>query len=404
MLDPTGGVLGSFDRFTSFEAGFDLENPSEASFELGDDGSFAELARYIRPGNRYRVSVNDRAMLHGKVEAEDVPLDAACGAVVRFIVRSRLSEASYGSARPFSIVKATLGSFVFGLYGQMGLIAPSASSQVRGQQDSKSDFIVRASLARELITGKRVGSAKRAGGNDEVRLTEMKVSEARVRPPETIYMAADRHLRRFGLMHWDGPDGRIVIGAPDDTQEPTYYFNACRGPRSFRNNSLSAVRTLDYGQVPSVVGVYGVGQSGDVSRSLVRGFATDPDVHAAGLHHPVILPVESLRNQAAANSVARREMAQRSRRKDSFQIEVDGLSFWDADFGQRINWALDTVISIETDVAGGDVGSYYLHSFTMKRDAARGDCTRLMVARQGAFRLEEDVYQGGPLVEADPFI
>lgn len=388
MLDPVDGVLGSCDRFTSFELQLDMDNPGECSIELGDDGSFDELSRYVRPGTRYRISINDRAMLHGKVEADNIPLNASCGAVVRFVVRSRLSEAMYAGARPLSVRKTTLGDFVFGLYGQMGL--------------NESDFIVRASLARELITGRRVGSAKRAGGNDEVRLTRMTIQEARVRPPETIFQAADRHLRRFGLMQWDGPDGRIVIGAPDDSQAPTYFLNALRGPRSFRNNVLEAERSIDFGQVPSALAVHGVWNAGNMSHPLVSSFATDPDVVDSGLYHPVILPVEALRNQQAADSVARREMAQRSRRKDCFSFEVDGLSWWDADFGERINWAIDTVVAVDTDVAGGDVGAYYVHALVMRRDAQRGDCTRVTVSRQGAFRLEPDLYTGGPIAEGTP--
>lgn len=377
LIDPVDGVLGVLDRFTSFELSMDLEAPAQASFEIGDDGSYDQVGRFVQPGGRYKVTLNGTTVMIGTVETTDIPMDSQAGAVLRYVIRTSLSQAAYASARPVSMTDATLGAFVGRLYEQLGL--------------SQSDFIFRASLARDLLTGASKGSGKSAGSNDEVKLARYKLDAARVRPPETIYNAADRHLRRFGLMHWDGPDGRIVIGAPNDRQEPTYTLSAFRGERSVRNNLISLSRTIDYSQVPSSVTVSGVGGGKDYSRSRVIGRAFDTDVGAAGLHHPVIVLAESIQNQAAADSAARRELVSRSRNKDHLTAVLDGLSWWDTDNGRRVPWGVDTTASVQSDLAGGDIGTYYVQSVSLRRDAIGGDVSTISLARQGAWTLEQEL-------------
>ncbi len=91
--------VGAFERFTSFALAFDLTQPSEANFELGDDGSWDDLERFIAHGVKYRIYINGALNLTGRVEVQDVPTDLE-GSVVRFSVRTKLADAVFASADP----------------------------------------------------------------------------------------------------------------------------------------------------------------------------------------------------------------------------------------------------------------------------------------------------------------
>ena len=59
IIDTSGRVRGVLENFTSFKMILDITQPSEASFELGDDGTAVSLGRDVAPGTDYRVFVND---------------------------------------------------------------------------------------------------------------------------------------------------------------------------------------------------------------------------------------------------------------------------------------------------------------------------------------------------------
>lgn len=363
---PGSGLV--FDRFTSLQVVNDVTAPSEAAFELGDDGSWREIEGYVAHGARYKVFVNDLLRLTGRVELSDNPLDAQAGSVVRFTVRTKLQDAWYASAdEGVSVRKVSIKDFLLALYEPLGFV--------------ESDFVFRGSVGRDLLTG-RSSTNQGVDGRDVERV---KVDAARVRPPETIYAAADRHLRRHGLMHWDSPDGRIVVSAPNDEQDPLYHLVMVRANRGLANNVLGGTRSRDWSGIPSAVSLYGVGGKRGTARARVSSVAEDEDVLAAGFYRPVTILAEGVKTRELADRAAARELSSRSKQKDSFDVEVDGLSYWTG--SDRIPWGVDTVASIETDVAGGQVGAYYLHRVQMRRDASRGDVTNLSLLKKGVWRL-----------------
>lgn len=364
-----GGVL---DNFTSLVIRNDITMPAEASFELGDNGTWASMGNVFQPGVQFQVFVNDRPRMRGRVEMNDVPFDSQAGAVVRFTVRTKLSDAMYASASQRTRIKNTsIKDFILALYEPLGY--------------SEADFIFAPYTSRDIFTGRNKGQT-----NAPTDLDRIKVDEARVKPPETIYAAADRHLRRHGLMHWDSPDGRIVVAAPDDEQDPTYTFNMYRGGASGSgdpqtNNVLGSTRTRDWSGLPAFVGVYGRGGKRDFTKARIASIARDQDVIDAGFYRPVNIIAEGIRTQELADRASARELANRSKRKDSFSITVDGWSSWDGSEG--FLYSPDTVIQINTDVAGGQAGPYYLHATTMTRDARGGDTTQLEMVQRGVWRL-----------------
>jgi prophage tail gpP-like protein len=361
---------GTLDNFTSLEITNDITMPFEASFEVGDDVSWSSLGDVFALGTKFVVFVNDRKRLTGRVEMNNAPFDVGAGAVIRFAVRTKLADAMFASAdQRIQVKNVSIKDFILKLYEPLGY--------------AESDFIFDQRVSRNLLTG-----VEKSTGEAPVDLEPIKVEEARVNPPETVYAAADRHLRRHGLMHWDSPDGRIVVGAPNDTQDPSYTFNMFRTVVSGdpnTNNVLSGSRTRDWSSVPGKLGVYGRGGKNNFSKAAVKAAVKDEDVVAAGLYRPIIIIAEGIRTQALALAAATREMSARSKRKDSIQIDVDGLSYWD---GQRsFDYAPDTTAKIRSDVAGGADEAYYVHSVTLSRSAAAGDKAQLSMVKRGLWKL-----------------
>lgn len=368
VIGSTTVAAGSLENFTSMMIRNDITMPSEASFEVGDDGTWNALGNIFEPGVEFQLFVNETPRMRGRVEMNDVPLDPQAGAVVRFTIRTKLSDAMYASANQGTRVQgASIQDFVLAVYEPLGYTID--------------DFIFDQSTARNLITGRDATT-----GEIPADLERIKISEARVKPPETIYAAADRHLRRHGFMHWDDPSGKIVVGAPADDDDPTYTFNMYRQiGKSPMNNVLGATRSRDWSGVPSSVNVYGRGGKRGFTRSNVGATVNDGDVTTANFYRPLHILAEGIRTNELAVRAANRELANRSRRKDGFNIDVDGFSFWNGQ--ESINYAPDTVAQINTDVAGGDGGAYYIHATTLTRDAAAGDACSLECVKRGIWTL-----------------
>ena len=363
----SGGVI---DNITSFAASIGLESPNECNIELGDDGSFAEIEQAVGPGARYSVRLNGRKIVSGRVEANDQPLDAQAGAVVRFTVRSWLADAWMTSADPTLTFKGNLAEWLYALYARIG-VGPD-------------QFVFNSAASRQLRTGVRTG------GSQALKLTKLKVEEARVQPGETIYAAADRLLRRSGLMHWDGHDDTIVVGFPDNDQDPLYFLQAKRGAAGAGNNLLGLTRTRDYSSVPSYVAVHGIAPG--PPRTRIARAAVDQDAVDAGFMRPVHIVAEGIRNAAAAQNAAERELSARIKDKDILQTEYPGLSYLDPRSGQQIAFAPDTMASFESDTAGS--GLYYVRAIELSRDAHAGDTARITGMRKGLWRLFPEAFEG----------
>jgi len=372
QVEIQGENRATLNNFTSAQITNDMTMPSEAALELGNDGTWAEIEDRIRPGTEYCVFVNDLLRLTGRVEIDDLPLDADGGSVVRFTIRTKLSDAMYTSADPGTRVKnTTIKKFILALYRPLGY--------------TESDFEFDQRVSRDLLTGKSSKQSKKENRKTGEQIEKMTAQQAKVQPPESIYDAADRHLRRHGLMHWDSPDGKIVIGSPDDEQDPIYKLFANRYDNPDRNNIIAATKAIDYTGIPSTVTVFGRSIGRGSARKRIQELVNDSDVLGANFHRPIIIIAEGLRTPDLARTAAQREMSARSKRKDCWDIELDGLSHWTG--SQIIPWGIDTTCQIFSDVAGGDEGIYYIHKVTLRRDAQSGDTTNLSVLKRGIWRL-----------------
>jgi prophage tail gpP-like protein len=356
--------VGTIDNLTATQISNDLTAPSEGAFELGNEGTWASIAEQVQNGTEYMVFVNELLRLTGRVEFTDQPTDAQGGSTVRLTVRTKLADAMYASAKPTIKVKDTsIKEFILALYEPLGFTA--------------ADFQFSQAAGRDLLTGE--GSA---GAGDTVDLEPMKADEAKVNPPETVYDAADRHLRRHGLMHWDAPDGKIIVGAPAADGEATYRLILNQDGRS--NNILACTPAQDWSGVPSSVTVIGAQRRKGTSRKRVAGGVIEHDVFYAGFHRPIVIQAEGITSVDKAKRAAAREMSARRRTMDCWDIEVDGLSWWDGDHG--VGWSTDAFVEIESDLIGKPTGLYYIHRVVCRRDV-NGDKTNLSVVRKGLWVL-----------------
>jgi prophage tail gpP-like protein len=297
----------------------------------------------------------------------EIPIEPTSGSTLNLVVRSILADAHYASANPKTRVQGTsIKTFLLALYAPLGV--------------SASDFVFAANVERDLMTG-----VPTKGGAPPVDLEPIKLEAAKVNPPESIYEAASKHLKRFGLMHWDTPNGQIYVGAPDDQQRPLYKIQCKRGAAAQANNVLTVKRIADWSDVPSEVRVYGGIGVKDVAYAPLGSTAPWTDVVQAGFNRPVIILNDAARSQAQVASQANRERSQRSRKKDAYEVTIDGWSYWDG--SQAIPWGVNTTVDVDVDVIGGPQGLYYIHRVACRYDTTGAPVTSLNVVAQGIWAV-----------------
>lgn len=374
----------NFQAFTSFALSNSIVAPAEASFELGDATGWQRLSQLVDLGAQFRVFVNDRLRLTGRVEQLNSALNASQSATQCFVVRTKLSDAAFSSApQNISLRNVTVRELLIALYERIGI--------------SESDFDFRGDVSRDVMTGRITKGPDASSGRRGVdgrlvadakpgfeRIAESE-QDAKVQPPETVYAAADRHLRRHGLMHWDGPDGKIVVSTPNDQQDPIAVLRCQAGEASRANNILSIDRVRDVSQAPTAFAIFGSGGQAGFSRAKVSAMLFNEDLIARGFTRVAIVIDEAMRNQALADRRAAREFAARNRGLERLTVTVDGLGFVDG--ADRVPWAPDTTCDVVVDLLGGALGVYYVEDVQMQRNADNGDATRLMLVQRGVWTL-----------------
>lgn len=367
---------GVFDAFTSLEIFNSILRSSEASFEVGDDGSHSSLSQAMEIGESFVVSVNGHRRITGRVEMQNIALDAARSSNFRFVVRTVLSDLEYADADPSIRVK---NASIRDVVEQAVNRRPD-----RDPRANRTEIQYRADVSRQLITG----VTPRGGKGGVVKpLKPLTEQQAAVQPGETVKQFLDRHLMRHGLMIWDSPDGKLVVGTPDDSQEALYHFRIFRHPeQAVWNNCRMVERSRDVTGVPSVLTVYGWQGGGDYRRSKVHAEVRNEDLIRAGFDRTVGIVDEGVKSKEQAERTVARAWAERTRKSDSLTVEVDGFSFHEAS-GPSPDYAPETVADLMLETQGGGVGAYYVESTMLRRTAQGGDVTQLQLTKQGTWVL-----------------
>lgn len=356
------------DRATQYEVTTDLLSPSTARFEFGDEGTWEAIRDVVSIGSRYVVSINGWPRLKGRLLVRNLAVSSSAGATMQLAIRTRLADAMFTACDPSIGVKnVTLYDIILGAFRRMGL--------------TERDFIFEADLARDVLTGR---SSPRVPALEVRTLRE---DEARPSPGETVFAYVDRHLSRFGIMMWDAPDGRIVIGTPNDEQRPIYSMTCRKGAAAQANNLLSAQKTEDFEEVPRDLWVFGVGGGKDQALARVKFVQLDTTLFGVSpvLDRTAVIMDEAIKTQAQAEARARREMMRRSLQKDTWVLETDGFDYWDG--YQAFPYVVDAVADVQVDVGGGASGAYLIFQASMTGNASTGHTTRLSAAGKGIWRL-----------------
>lgn len=365
---PTPRVDFNFEDWTSFRIRTSMVEPAEMSFELGDDTGWDRLNSLVQLGSEFQCFLADRPRMRGRIEAIDSPSDAKSGTTQRIVIRTKLSDAIYSTA-PIGIRMrgTTLKQFVLACYAGVGL--------------TENDFDFRGDVSRDIMTGKTSRTSQAPAVFEGI-----KDDEAKVQPGESIFAAVDRHLRRFGFLHWDGPDGKVVVAAPNDQQDPIYFVQLYREPGLAQlNNALSITRAFDVSGSPTHLGMFGKSGGGDFTKAKIGSVLFNPDLIAAGFNRRVIVIDEGLKTREIARRRANYEFAQRNRGLERLVIEVDGLSYREG--SALIPWSPDCVVDVVSAAHGGALGAYYIETVEMERAVRTGDHSTLMCVRQGVWDL-----------------
>lgn len=365
---------GTFDKFSSLEVVNDIVGPTEAVFEIGDDGAWDSLEKIVAPGELFSVYCNDRLRLMGRAEMNEIPGSVDRGVVITLGVRTKMADARYASAEPsISLKDTTLKDFILKLYEPLNVFLDS--------------FEFAPAADRLIMTGKTT----MGGGPGLVDLETLKLEQCKVNPPETIFEAAEKHLRRFHMSHWDTCNGKILVGHPDDQQSPMYKLTSKKGAAAKGNNLLSWKKIRDWSEVPSDVWVFGGVGGKDVRRATVQGVSVDLDlakVFADNGHffRKVLIPSEGARSKELANSQARREVAARSKRKDAWEFTCDGWSCWNG--SEQVPYAHNTVADLDVDAVGGPQGPYLIHRVSLRWSIDQGATTVMNAVAKGIWDTE----------------
>lgn len=381
MATPTRDVLSittadgkAFDRWTSFETVNSIVRSSEASFEIGDDGSWDDFSEIAALGVDVFVSLNGRPRMKGKVELLNSPLTVAQSSVMRFVVRTVIADLEVQTADPRIRFDTSNNAAV-----TIGSVVDKTLLLAGVQADT---FIFGNNASRNLMTGTRVRGAK-----PDPSLEPLTLQQAAVQPGETVKVFLDRHLRRHGLLMFDGPNGEIVIAAPDQDQEESYTFQCYRaGGTDNRFNNLTEIdRTQDATGAPSEVWVLGQGGGKDAMRQKLGAFQRNPTLFDAGFIRTVMVVDEGVKTKEFAQRSAARLMSEALRRQDSITLSTDGLTFLKG--RNRINFAPDTTAQLVLDTMGAAVGKFYVESVVQRSTVDEGNNSQLSLVRAGTWVL-----------------
>lgn len=362
---------GGFTAYSSVELVQDMLEPASLQISVGDDRSWRSLSNLVAPGRVVRLFLNGRLQFTGRFEENDTPATVAAGSQTSIVARTKLADAVYRSADPKTRISGSIRDFILALYAPLNY-APA-------------DFLFDAATDRALLTGVRVGEPT------PVDLEPIQEGRAKVQPGEEIFTCAKRHLARHRLMHWDGADGRIVVGRPDDAQAPLYSLRTKRGAAGLFNNVSEPRRIRDWSELLAEVRVYGNTLGEDFEPSPLRGTAVDNDALAmvaetGHFNRLLLIPLQGPSTAARAAAQAQRELASRSKRKSAWDLPIDEWTFWTGRLG--IPWAINTTVDVDVDVVGGEgAGRWLITRVSRVLDVERGPYGSLSVCAPSTFVL-----------------
>jgi prophage tail gpP-like protein len=232
-------------------------------------------------------------------------------------------------------------------------------------------------------TSRAAGRARegRANGMTGSDVERVRVREAKPSVGETVWDFIDRHCRRFGILPWMDPLGRLVLGAPDYNQRSIgrlqRWLDGSVSPTA--NNIVAGGFVEDIGVQPTSVRVYGRAHGHDETRSPHQSEVLNGSAPGS-IFRPLIIHDASVRSDEEAQRRALRELNRLTQEAFVLEYEV-------RDHGQgRYLYAIDTVLDV-SDEAIDVEGRYYVISRTFRKTRDEGTTTLLRLVPLHAIQL-----------------
>ncbi len=371
-----------FDFFHDYSVVLDLLSPG---------GEFHFSASQIPSKRGVRTSLGERGLVKGrKVQLRLVtPLGTSLqhtgrlyeivtetarkgGSTCQVTVRSAMFPLVHADAvRNFSVENITFADLIHTVAAPFGF-APS-------------DITIDQDASRNLMTGKPTPGTK-LSPRAPLDIETMKIDQAGPNAGENAYAFLTRHARRFGLLIWETPEGKIVVGRPDYEQPARYEIRCLQGIRGKDNNAKSIRRRESFSQRPSEVHVYGKSHGGDYTRSSVHEVAYDNEVREAGIFAPVTVHDQNAKDATQARERAEWELGRRRQTADVVQVLLarhcasDGTAY-----------AIDTIANVRYDVAGLD-GPMYVTKREFHASKQGGSETTLTLVPRYSISIGEGIF------------
>lgn len=255
-------------------------------------------------------------------------------------------------------------------------VPPSRYTRERLARARQSGVPLDESLGVSADTGARFASGQTPSDID--RLT---IREARPNSGETIWDYFTRHAQRLGLMLWFTADGKLVVGAPDWSQEPTYRIirRVVDNPED-PNNVLSGQLSESILNSYSKVVVKGRASTQDGLRERISVTVENPDWPDNAPEKPRYIKDPTIRDEESARRRGLRELA--SGRAKQFQLtyEMDGHGQ-----GDRL-WAQGTVAYVH-DERLGVRGRFFISGRQFKYSNGPGTTTQVRLIKLESFEI-----------------
>lgn len=217
-----------------------------------------------------------------------------------------------------------------------------------------------------------------SNGQSAVAIRGISINEARPQPGEMIWNFILRQAKRFGLVPWFSPDGKLIIAAPNYGGPVVHKIvrRIVSDPRE-PNNVISGFESYQPGELVSDVTVYGVGLGNDVARARVVGRVTN---ESCPFYRPVVIHDLSIRDADEARRRAQREMMRATHGLKTLDYVVQGHG------NARGLYATDTCVEI-LDEAIDVQGEFYVVARSFAGGRAGGSTTELKLVAKGAILL-----------------
>jgi prophage tail gpP-like protein len=201
-------------------------------------------------------------------------------------------------------------------------------------------------------------------------IAAIKIVDAKPAVGEKLWEFIDRHAKRFGLMLWFSPDGKLVISSPNYGSPPLYRFvRRLRENKDDPNNILDGSVADKMGDRHSTVTVFGKAKGSSPERSAFVSTAVDPDVP---WFCPKYIHDGAIKSTEEASRRALREVAHL--RAKAFEYECTVADHGQGDF----LYSIDTMAEV-IDESVGVSGSYYLIARTFEKAKRGSDATQTQI-------------------------